>query len=179
MKDQSKPPLNMSKPPQGLECMGPVPFYMVLDQRLRREIIAVYGQTLEICCNPVEREADLPFPKGLIRQAIYEELLENPATDLRAHLEVAYIRLESFIPNDEYGILQEFKSAGALAEKKARAGNPESIVASARILKQVKGDKAMMIQEKISRKMRFRMQQIRMMNRSLFKAGSSCNPVRS
>ena len=178
-KNKSKPPLNMSKPPQGLEYMGPVPFYMTLDQKQRREIIAAYGQTLEICCKPVEREADLPFPKGLIRQAIYEELLNSPATDLRAHLEVAYIRLESFIPSDEYRILQEFKSAGALAERKARAGSPESIVASARILKKVKGDRAMVIQEKISRKMQFRMEQIRLINNFVFKAGSSCNPART
>jgi hypothetical protein len=177
-KNLSKLPSNMKKPPKGLEYMGPVPYYKPLDQKQRREIIAAYGQTLEKCCKPVEREADLPFPKGMIRQAIFEELLENPATDIRAHLEVGYVRLESFIPSEEYQILQDFKSAGALAESKARAGNPESIVASARVLKSVKGDEAMVIQEKISKQMRLRMEQIRMINRSLFKA-SSCRPARS
>lgn len=132
-----------------------------LDCEYRLEIIAAYGSVLERCASAVEPEAALPYPKELIRQAIYDELAENPETDLREHLEIAFVRLESFLPSEEFEIVHNFKLADSLAREMAKSGIPGDIISSARILKDVKGDRAVEIQEKISEEMQKRLEQIR------------------
>lgn len=124
------------------------------------QIISAYGKVLEECSSSVEPESSLPFPKPLIREAICRELAENPDTELRHHLEIAYAQLESFLPPEEFRILEEFKLASTLAHRMSRSGDPRDIIDSARILKLAQGEKAVRIQEKISNKMRKRLQQI-------------------
>lgn len=132
-----------------------------LDSKRRREIIAEYGRILKKHSSCIERETDLPFPKDLIRQAIYEELLENPENELTSHLEIAFAQLEAFLPDHEYHIMQQFKLTGNFAESLAKSGNPGDIIKSARCLKKVKGDHAVRIQERVSEKIQKRLQQIR------------------
>jgi len=127
----------------------------------RWEIISTYGRVLEKRSSSVEKEADLPYTKRLIRRAICEELLENPDMELRAHLEVAFARLESFLPPEDYQVIQAFKDASNRAQEMASKGDPQAIITSARILKRAKGDKAVKILEKISEMMRKRLEQIR------------------
>jgi len=86
--------------------------------------------------------------------------LDNPTCDLRTDLEIAYVQLESFIPDDEYRILSEFKNADKLALELAATGGPANVLAAVRLLKKAKGDIAVMIQERISQKMQGRLQQI-------------------
>ncbi len=152
-------PLLVPQELTGLECT--VPVCTELSAARRRQIIAAYGRTLKKYASSVERESILPYPKDLIRQAIHEELQENPETELSHHLEIGFAQLEAFLPEREYRILQEFKAAGKMAETLAQSGDPEDIIKSARFLRKVKGDRAVRIQEKISQKMRARLKEIR------------------
>jgi hypothetical protein len=129
--------------------------------RERRKTISSYQELLEKWRAPVGPESVLPFPKNLIAAAIYQELLDNPTCDRRADLEIAYVQLESFTPDEEYWILSEFKNVDTLAQKLAVTGKPDNIFAAVRLLKKAKGDIAVMIQERISQKMRGRLKQIR------------------
>jgi hypothetical protein len=129
--------------------------------RERRKTIASYQELLEKWRAPVGPESVLPFPKNLIAAAIYQELLDNPTCDRRTDLEIAYVQLESFISDEEYCILSDFKNVATLAQELAATGEPDYIVAAVRLLKRAKGDIAVMIQERISLKMLGRLKQIR------------------
>jgi hypothetical protein len=127
----------------------------------RWEIISGYERLLEKCSTSVASEADLPFPKTLIRRAICEELLENPDSEMRSYLEIAFVQLESFLSPEEFKIVHDFKRASLLAQEIAKSGDPRDIVASAEILSKVKGEKAVRIHEKIAKKIRRRIAEIR------------------
>jgi len=129
--------------------------------RERQRTIVSYEELLEKWREPVGPESVLPFPKDLIAAAIYQELMDNPTCDRRTDLEIAYVQLESFIPDGEYCILSEFKHAAALARELADTGQPDYIVAAVRLLKKANGDSAVRIQERISQKMQRRLKQIR------------------
>jgi hypothetical protein len=129
--------------------------------RERRKTIASYQELLEKWRAPVGPESVLPFPKSLIAAAIYQELMDNLTYDRRTDLEIAYVQIESFIPDGEYWILSEFKNADTLARELAATGQPDKILAAVRLLKKAKGDSAVRIQERISQKMRGRLKQIR------------------
>jgi hypothetical protein len=131
-----------------------------LSAEKRQEIIFAYLGKLEQTSSTVAMESDLPYEKGLIRLAILEELLENPETELRGHLEIAYVQLESFIPYEEFMVMADFKNASRVARQMADTGDPASIIDSARIMKKVKGDRAVSIQEQISDKMKKRLAQL-------------------
>ena len=128
--------------------------------RERRKTIASYQELLEKWRAPAGPESVLPFPKGLIAAAIYQQLMDNPTCDRQTDLEIAYVQLESFIPSEEYCILSEFQNVATLAQELAAKGEPDYIVAAARLLKKAKGDRAVRIQERISQKMQGRLKQI-------------------
>ncbi|MGV8074811.1 MAG: hypothetical protein AB2L11_09700 [Syntrophobacteraceae bacterium] len=132
-----------------------------MDPELRRQVISSYTRTLEKCSSAVEKQSFLPFSKDFIRRAICEELAESADDELRSYLEVAFVRLESFLPEEEFEVITAFKRAGALAQELARSGDPIAVVASAQIVKQAHGDRAVEIQEKISDKMKRRLKQVR------------------
>jgi hypothetical protein len=127
----------------------------------RRKTIASYQELLEKWRASVGPESVLPFPKSLIAAAIYQELMDNPACDRRTELEIAYVQLESFIPDEEYCILSDFKNVATLAQELAATGEPDCIFAAVSLLEKPKGDIAVMIQESISQKMQGRLKQIR------------------
>jgi hypothetical protein len=135
-------------------------FERLSSQRCRK-IIPAYQKLLGKWHAPVGPESLLPFPKDLIEAAIYRELLDNPFCDQRMHLEVAYARIESFIPDEEYRVLSEFKKVGMFAQKLANNGELHNIVVLARLLTRAKGDRAVMIQERVSEKMREKLEEIR------------------
>lgn len=130
------------------------------DAGSRWEIISAYINVLENCVSPVENESLLPFSKDVIRRAIYEELTVNPDSEFRGHLEIAFARLESFLPYDKFKVIREFKVVSSVALRMAGTGDPADILASARILKEAKGERAVKIQEKVSKRMRKRLAQI-------------------
>lgn len=113
---------------------------MNVDQRY--EVISRYERVLDKTPSPVGREADLPYPKAVIRKAIYEELCENPDSEQRNFLEIAFVQLECFLPPEEFKVVYDFKRASSRAQELARSGKPKDIVASAGILSQVEGEKA-------------------------------------
>ncbi len=131
-----------------------------LSAQKRLEIISAYLGKLEQMCSTVALESDLPYEKELIRLAIIEELLENPDTELRGHLEIAYVELESFIPYEDFRVLADFKTASLAVRQLADAGDPASIIDSAQIIREVRGDRAVSIQEQISYKMKKRLAQL-------------------
>jgi hypothetical protein len=90
--------------------------------------------TLDKCSTPVAREADLPYPKELIRRAVREELSENPDFEMRSYLELAFVQLECFLSPEEFKVVHDFKRASALAQELAKSGDPRDIMASGGIL---------------------------------------------
>jgi len=135
----------------------------------REGVISRYEQLLEKYSAPVAKEVDLPYPRELIRRAIREELSENPDFEMRSYLEIAFVQLECFLPPEEFNVVHDFKRASALAQELAKSGDPRDIVASAGILSKVKGDKAVRILEKISKKIRRRIAEIHAISLPVFK----------
>jgi hypothetical protein len=123
-------------------------------------IICAYLQVLEGMRGPIAVDSDLPFPKEQIAQAILRELADGPEGDLRRRLEIAYVLLESFIPFEEYRVIEDFKTVSLCAQQIADMGDPTSILRSARIMRKAKGDSAVVLQEKIYKKMMERQLQI-------------------
>lgn len=127
----------------------------------RRQIIHDYLQTLELLKSPIRIDWELPRSKRDIQRAIRDELLENPASDLRDQLEVAYAEIESFISVEEYELLSRFKETCSVAEQLARSGAPGDILASSRLMERICGEKAVKLLERISQAMRRQLDSIR------------------
>ncbi len=139
----------------------------------RWSIIKAYLRVLERMSEPLAVESDLPFSKEEIRHAIFRELTENPTSEWRQNLEIAFVQLESFIPYEEYRIVADFKNASFLAQEMADMRDPTSIIRSASIMKRARGDRAVDIQEKISERMKKSM----MLIQEVGEAGSSPNAL--
>lgn len=131
------------------------------DASCRAAILAAYEKILESHSTPLNRASALPFSKEAIREAIREELAENPENELRNHLEMAFVQLESFVPPDEYQLVEDFKQLSCAAQKMARSGDPKDVMESWKLVKQISGDQAVRIFENISEKMRRRLKEIR------------------
>ena len=131
------------------------------DREKRWEIIAAYMKILEECPSPLRQESFLPFPKEHIERAIWQELEENPESECRNDLEIAYAHIDSFLPAEEFELIENFKQASLLAQDKVQSGDPQDIIVSARILKQAGGERAVSIQEKISEQIRKKFNRIR------------------
>ncbi len=122
-------------------------------QEQRSRIICAYLQVLEEMRGPIGMDSELPCPKEQIREAIFCELADDPGGDLQRWLEIAYVLLESFIPCEEYRVIEDFKAACRCAQQIADMGDPTSILRSAGIIKRVNGESAVRLQEKIHEKM--------------------------
>ncbi len=122
----------------------------------RSSIISAYLRVLERIKGPLAADLELPFPKEQIAQAIVSELADDPASDLRKQLEIGYVLLESFVPYEEYRTVEDFKNASFCAEQIANSRNPSSILKSARIMKMVRGERAVRVQERIHERMKKR-----------------------
>jgi hypothetical protein len=151
-----------------------------LRQRLSREqrweVIRAYFQKLDMTKGPVAEESGLPYTKGLIRLAIFQEILENPNCEMRNQLEISYVQLESFISREEHGIIAGFMAESRRLEEMADTGDPTSIMNSVHMIKKGMGDLAVGIQEKISERMKRRLAQIREIGRSRLAAvGPICD----
>jgi hypothetical protein len=116
---------------------------------------------MDRCQSPVSREVDLPFPKHVIRRAIWNELSDNPDSEIRDQLEIAYSQLETFLPPEEYVVLRGFQFACTMTREITKSGKPQDIIASARLLNRCEGNRAVEIQERISQRMRRRREEIR------------------
>ena len=145
----------------------------LMDTDRRCEVISKYCRLLEKHASPVGRESDLPYPKAVIRKAIYEELCENPDSERRSFLEIVFVQLEYFITQDEFEVVRDFKRASARAQEIAQSGKQRDIVASARIMNQARGETAVDILEDISRKIRRRILEIRAIKFPVFSSRES------
>ncbi|MHC1742765.1 MAG: hypothetical protein AB9873_07005 [Syntrophobacteraceae bacterium] len=135
-----------------LECPGAV---------RRADILEAYEKLLESHVTPLNRVSALPFSKEAIREAIRDELAENPENELRNHLEMAFVQLESFVPLDDYQLVEDFKQMSCVAQRMARSGDPRDLMESWRLVKQLSGEKVVKIFETISDKMRRRLEEAR------------------
>jgi hypothetical protein len=124
-----------------------------LRRERRWDLISAYLRLLDGMTEPIASESILPYSKEQIRCAILEELAESPGCDFTHDLEIACVQLESFVRQDEYQVVAEFKKASRLAEM-ADLEDPVSVLRSARIMRDAQGEHAVRIEEKISRKMR-------------------------
>ena len=136
------------------------PFRGAMSRDQRGEIIAAYFRVLDQMKTSIGVESDLPYPKEIIRLAIMQELAENSSSDSKS-LEIGYVQLEAFIPLAEHRILQDFKNASRFTQDLVENADPATIMISAGIMRNVKGDRAVQIQEKISERMRERLTQIK------------------
>ncbi|MCK7514655.1 MAG: hypothetical protein MZV70_68770 [Desulfobacterales bacterium] len=78
---------------------------------------------------------------------------------------MAYVQLESFVPVDEYQLVEDFKQQSRAAQTIARSGNPRDIMESWRLVKQISGDRAVEIFETMAEKMRRRLDEVRNIGR--------------
>ncbi|NLI82735.1 MAG: hypothetical protein GX443_13755 [Deltaproteobacteria bacterium] len=126
----------------------------------RTDIIENYLAFLEQCSLSVAEESELPYPKQTIRDAIREEIQENPCCEMRNSLEIAYVQLETFLPPDEYRVLTGFQLACAITQEIAKSGSPADIIVSSRLLDREEGARAVQIQERLSERIRKRQKEI-------------------
>ena len=131
----------------------------------RRKIIHHYLHALECLKSPVRIDWELPSSRRDIEEAIREELLENPTSDMREQLEVAYAQIESFVSLEEYELLNRFKETCSVAERLARSGTPQDIVVSSRLMERICGEKAVEVVERISQAMKRQLDFIRSIHR--------------
>ncbi len=129
-------------------------------QEQRCGIICAYLQVLEDMRGPIGVDSELPCPKEQIGEAIFRELADDPEGDLRRRLEIAYVLLESFIPAEEYRVIEDFKTASRFIQQIAGMGDPPSILRSAGIIRKANGERAVRLQEKIYEKMSKRQLQV-------------------
>lgn len=127
----------------------------------RARILAAYENVLRRHSAPLNQASALPFSKEEIREAIRAELAENPENELRHHLEMAFVHLESFVSRDEYQLVEDFKQLSCAVQNMARSGDPKVVMESWKMVRQVSGDKAVKIIETISEKMRRRREEVR------------------
>ena len=74
-----------------------------MDAKLRHTIIVYYGRILQNRKYNFAKESELSHPKGLIRQALAEELLfTSHDGEERKPLETAFTELESFVPEKHF-----------------------------------------------------------------------------
>jgi hypothetical protein len=123
-------------------------------------IICAYLQVLEDMRGSIGIDSELPCPKEQIGEAILRELADDPDGDLRRQLEIAYVLLESFIPVEEYRVIEDFKAASLFAQQIADTGDPTSILRSAGILRKANGESAVRLEEKIHEEMSKRQLQV-------------------
>jgi len=123
------------------------------------EIITVYGKVLENRKYTVGRNSDLPYPKELIREAIIQELLNPTNKSLINALEIAYVALETFVPDNEFVVIREFEEAVAKAKAIIRSGEPESVKKAAVIIAQERTEYSE-IQGKIVNRQRERLEEL-------------------
>jgi len=133
-------------------------------ERMQR-IISAYLLVLEDMKGPIAVDSELPYPKEQIGQAILRELADDPENDLRRQLEIAYVQLESFIPYEEYRVIEDFKDVSLRTQEIADMRDPTSILRSARIMSNAKGESAVRFQEKIYEKMKVRRLQIQQLRK--------------
>ncbi len=76
----------------------------------RATIIAAFGDALANRGFSAGREADLPFPKTAIREALLAELLNPSRPDTRGPVEVGYLELESFVSDSDWEVVREVES---------------------------------------------------------------------
>ena len=126
----------------------------------RSRIICAYLRVLEDMKGPIGLDSELPCPKEQIGEAISRELADDPEGDLRQQLEIAYVLLESFIPLEDYQVIEDFKNASRFAQQIAETGDPTSILRSAGIIRKANGESAVRLQEKIHEKMSERQLQV-------------------
>ena len=126
----------------------------------RCDIICAYLQVLEDMRGPIGVDSELPCPKEQIGEAILRELADDPEGDLRRQLEIAYVLLESFIPVEEYRVIEDFKAASLFAQQIADTGDPTSILRSAGIIRKANGESAVRLEEKIHEEMSKRQLQV-------------------
>ncbi len=89
-------------------------------------IAAEYGAVLEHLgepCFPIYSESRLPYPKGEIRRAIELLLLETTDDARRNTLEVGNVLLDSFLPDEDYAVVQQQNREVSEALKKYYEGN--------------------------------------------------------
>ncbi|HYA43935.1 MAG TPA: hypothetical protein VEF34_21765 [Syntrophobacteraceae bacterium] len=126
----------------------------------RSHIVCAYLKVLEDIKGPIAVDDLLPYPKEQIGKALLRELAEEPECDLRRRLEIAYVLLESFIPYEDYRVIEDFKHASLCAQEAADMGDPTSILRSAQMMKKANGDSAVRLEEKIYEKMRERQRRL-------------------
>jgi hypothetical protein len=79
-----------------------------METKERNDIISSYGTTLRKYPMHIKSEKVLPYPKGVIRRAIVEELLYTTDPKFWDILASGFASLEDFLPQEEFKIVEPF-----------------------------------------------------------------------
>lgn len=96
---------------------------MEVDEKVA--VIDAYADVLNTADTIVIPESALPYPKEVISDVLLAEMKENDNADVKAILHEAYLRLELFLPNDDFDKVSRYlELIGELADSQ---GSPEDI----------------------------------------------------
>jgi hypothetical protein len=82
-----------------------------MDTTERLDIIATYGGVLAGRSHSVSPESELPHPRGVIDEALAEELKAPTHPDYLEALTVGYVQLASFLSEGEARLVREAEDA--------------------------------------------------------------------
>ena len=125
----------------------------------RMRIISDYGAVLENNIFSVGRDSDLPFPKELIREALSQEILNPTNIATLNALDIGFLELESFLPDEEYRLVTKFWQAVNNAEEMIDTGDTKSIKEIVPLIKE-RDEAVLEILRKISEQQETRLRQL-------------------
>ena len=137
-----------------------------MDDEKRWEIIAPYAELVtKLSPLTVGLESDLPFSKSTIRLAIVEEFLHQSDSNVREHLKVALMFVDSFLPPEDFKIIRDYENTLQFAKNKANCSDAHSnldlIGRVIEDLRQQPLDKYVQIQNRIAEKSAKRIDQLK------------------
>lgn len=94
-----------------------------LNPQRRLAMISEFGRVLMRRTLPVSPESALPFSREFLEQAIFEELCEAHDDERRGQIEALFAAIESFLPQDQYEIVERCEMTARKCEAAAGAGD--------------------------------------------------------
>jgi len=137
-----------------------------MDDERRWKIIAPYAELVtKLSPLTVGLESDLPFSKSTIRLAIVEEFLHQSDSNVREHLKVALMFVDSFLSPEDFKIIRDYENTLQAAKDRANCSDAHShldlIGRVIEDLRQQPLDKYVQIQNRIAEKSAKRMDQLK------------------
>jgi hypothetical protein len=108
-----------------------------MESGARLEIIAAYGNALAGRRHSVSAETELPHPRGVIHDALAEELRAPTHPDYLEALTVGFVQLASFLPEDEAAQVQRAEDTLLGARDLIQEGTEEARERAVEMVKEI------------------------------------------